>query len=269
LLALEVSQIKKPLIEVIFASEKRKQILIILREGPAEKSTLLNDVNTTRTALLPQLKILLEHYLITHTKDTYQLTTLGKAIVDKMLPLKAAVDLFDTGIEYWGTRQINSLPSSLLKKITQLGNCQIITPSATEVYEDNNEFYEASKRSKSLYAVTTFLYPNFHQIFSELISRNVKVYFILSSDLFDKLRTDNYHDFKSLVDNKLFSFFVYPHEMKFLSFSYNDHYTKLRLKRSNGEFDSTYILCSDQSVLEWRKELFEYYLKEAMPITDV
>ncbi|WP_370573924.1 helix-turn-helix transcriptional regulator [Methanomethylovorans sp.] len=260
---------KKPLIDVIFASEKRTGMLLLLRDGPMEMAMILEMLGATRAALLPQAKILQEHYLISRTKDTYLLTTLGKIIVGKMLPLKENVDIFDTDIDYWGTRQIDSLPLSILKNINQLGAYQIVTPSATEMFEDDNEFYKASKTSKTLCSVTTFLHPNFYDIQSDLISRNVKVCFILSPDLFNELRTNHYLDFKNWVNNKSFSFFIYPQEIGFLSLSYNDHYTKLRLKRSDGGFDSTYILCSGPSALEWGKEIFEHYLKDAAPITDV
>ena len=36
-----MSQIKKPLIDVIFASEKRKQVLWLLKDGAKEMETLL------------------------------------------------------------------------------------------------------------------------------------------------------------------------------------------------------------------------------------
>jgi predicted transcriptional regulator len=43
----------------------------------------------------------------------------------------------------------------------------------------------------------------------------------------------------------------------------------IRLLKSNGEYDTKYILCNDKDALEWGKELFEYYLKDSTTITDI
>jgi predicted transcriptional regulator len=57
---------KKPLLDVIFASEKRKNVLLVLQEGPKQMETLLESLGTIRQALLPQIRILEEHYLVAH-----------------------------------------------------------------------------------------------------------------------------------------------------------------------------------------------------------
>jgi predicted transcriptional regulator len=66
---------KKPIIEILLSSEKRKKVLLLLQDGPREMETLLRSLNTTRTALLPQLKILKESHLISQSGDTYESTT--------------------------------------------------------------------------------------------------------------------------------------------------------------------------------------------------
>jgi hypothetical protein len=42
----------KTLPDVIFASDKRKEVLLLLRDGAKEMNYLLNALDTTRTALL-------------------------------------------------------------------------------------------------------------------------------------------------------------------------------------------------------------------------
>jgi predicted transcriptional regulator len=48
---------KKPLLEIVFMSEKRKGVLLLLQDGAKEMEFLLKSLNTTRPALLPQMKI--------------------------------------------------------------------------------------------------------------------------------------------------------------------------------------------------------------------
>lgn len=119
---------KKPLIDVIFASEKRKGVLLLLQEGSKEMETLLKELGTTRQALLPQMRVLEEHYLVTHDKDIYELTTTGKLLVDYMAPLVDTLGVLDTDIDYWGTRNLDFIPPSLLKRMNELKSCEVIKP---------------------------------------------------------------------------------------------------------------------------------------------
>jgi predicted transcriptional regulator len=47
---------------------------------------LVKALNTTRQALLPRVRTLEDHYLVSHDRDTYELTSIGKLIVDEMIP---------------------------------------------------------------------------------------------------------------------------------------------------------------------------------------
>ncbi|AFV22837.1 hypothetical protein Mpsy_0628 [Methanolobus psychrophilus R15] len=258
--------IKKPLLDVIFASEKRKNILLFLKGGPKEMEVILEYHNTSRQSLLPQMKILEEHYLIEHYKDNYALTTIGKLVVDEMTTLLSTLDVLDGDVDYWGTHNFDFIPPYLLQRINEIGKCNVISPSIMETYEESNHFYEASKTSQSVYGVTTFFHPNFADFFFELISHNVHLHFIITEDLLAKIKSDNPTIFKKLIDNSLVHFYVYNKEMKCASFTCNDYYTKIRPLKNGGDFDTKYILCFNPSALKWGKELFEYYLKDSVPL---
>ena len=51
---------KKALLDVLYASDKRMRVLLLLKEEPKETQELLKFLDTTRQALLPQMKILEE-----------------------------------------------------------------------------------------------------------------------------------------------------------------------------------------------------------------
>ncbi len=250
-------------------SEKRKGVLLSLREGAKEMETLLRSLNTTRQALLPQIRILEEHYLVSHDRDTYELTTIGKLVVDDMFPLLGVVGVFDIDIDYWGTHDLAFIPPHLLKRIDELGECRIMSPSTEKMYEAHHEFNQESKKQKSQFSITTFFYPNFSDIFSELLSNDVDMYVIVSQSLFDKLRTDSYTNLKRLIADKLVRFYVYPGKMEFLSFVFNQSTVMMSPLKINNEFDNRHVLCRNPDAVEWAKELFEYYLKDSVPITEI
>jgi len=116
----EVETMKKPLLDVLFMSEKRKNALLLLNDGPQEMEYLLKSLGTTRQALLPQIRVLEEHHLVTSDKDIYQLTTLGKLITKDMISLLDVVDFLDVNIEYWGTHKLDFMPQHLFERMDEL-----------------------------------------------------------------------------------------------------------------------------------------------------
>ncbi|WP_292469252.1 winged helix-turn-helix domain-containing protein [Methanolobus sp.] len=258
---------KKTLLDVLFASGKRKGSLLLLRDGAKKMKDLLNALDTTRTALLPQMRILEDHYLVSHHGDTYELTTIGKLVVDKMVPLLGTTDVFDEGISYWGTRNLDFIPSYLLEKIGELKNCEIINPPITELFSIHQSLNPEYKVSSTVYIVTTILYPGFNSIFTEMLERNVTIYYIVSQELLNKIRTEYRAEFANFMKNKSLNMYVYNKEMKFLYFTFDNVHSLITILKSNGEFDNKFILCRGQSAVDWTKELFDYYLKDSVLIT--
>jgi predicted transcriptional regulator len=259
----------KALLDVIFASGKRKSVLQLLQNGPQEMEHLLTSLDTTRQALLPQIRTLEDHYLVDHHKDTYRLTTIGKLIVDQMAPFVNAAEALDVDIDYWGTHNLNIIPSNLLQRIGDLGKCSIITPKITDLHNEYVQFHEASKSSHSIYVITEFLFPNYDDLFNDLISNNVNIYFIISPKLYEKIKSMSSGDFKRIVQNQLVNLFVYKKELNFLSFGLNDYSLIVRLLRKDNETDTKFIWCKSPEALKWGKDAFEYYLQDSTPITEI
>ena len=121
------------------------------------------------------MRVLGEHYLVSHNKDVYELTTIGKLIVDQINSLLNTVDVFDLDIDYWGTRNLDFIPSHLLKRIDSLGKGKIINPLIIEIHDGHKKYHESCARSKYLCAVTTFLYPDFGEMFTGFIANGTKM----------------------------------------------------------------------------------------------
>ncbi len=267
---------KKPLLEVMLASEKRKNVLLHLKDGPRKMEYLLRSLETTRTALLPQMRILEEHYLVTHDKDIYELTTVGKIITDEMTPLLDITNVLDVDVEYWGTHKLEFIPPYLMERISELENCTVIKPKLPElytlppqIYGAYNQFQDTPDTSGSFTGVSTFFYPNSYEVFSSMLQSHVKVNIIITKDLFEKIRSPEHTKIEELLKNKLYDLYVYPKELGFISFAFDDHHLLMRLLNSNGSYDANYILCSSPSALRWGKELFEHYLKDSTQITEL
>ncbi|MCQ6963535.1 helix-turn-helix transcriptional regulator [Methanolobus chelungpuianus] len=259
---------KNGLLDVVFASEKRKNVLLLLKDGKKSMETFLEVLDTTRQALLPQIKILEEHHLLSHHDHCYELTPIGKLLIEDMSLLVSTIGVFDQAEEYWGTHNIDFIPPHLLKRLRDLKEYRIISPSVTELYSIHKSFHR-DKTTQSIYKVTNFLYPDHKAIFTELIDANVTFYYIVSKELLGKIRAQHAEDFRNYILSGHFNLYVCNRDIDFLFFTFDDYHIIINLFSKDGRVDSKYVLCSTRDALEWGKELYEHYLKESAPVRDI
>jgi len=260
---------KKALLDILFMSEKRKNTLLLLKDGPQEMEYLLKRLDTTRQALLPQIRVLEEHYLVTHDKDTYRLTPIGKLIIKDTIPILDVLDVIEENIEYWGTHKLDFISPQLLERIDKLKGCTVIELPLHEIFEENKQFTEGAKKSKTVYTITSYAFPNFEKILSQLIANNVSISVIVTKELFEKLVIEHFSKIKELIEVPNIRLYIYPHTLDFLQISINDYNVLLELLTKEGNYDNKNVICSNESALEWGKDLFEYYLEKSVLIDKI
>ncbi|WP_407281871.1 transcriptional regulator FilR1 domain-containing protein [Methanolobus sp. WCC1] len=244
-------------------------VLLSLQDGAKEMATLLELINTNRNSLLPQMKILEAHYLIKHYNDTYELTTIGKLVVDNMIPLLEKTNIIDLDIDYWGSRNLDFIPSNLLDKIGQLKDYEIINPPITELFSMHKSFNVDYNVSSHVYVVTTILYPDFDSIIAELLVNNVNFHYIVSQELLNKLKTEYQKEFAGFINNKFFHMYVYTKEMKFIYFTFDSVHSVISAFNKKGDFDYKFMLCKGQSAVDWTKELYDCILEDSRVVDEI
>lgn len=81
---------KSSLITVLLSSEKRTELLLLLKEKPRTIEEINNELDTNSVAILPQLKKLKENGLVIQEDRIYDLSLLGRIIVRKIESLVTA-----------------------------------------------------------------------------------------------------------------------------------------------------------------------------------
>lgn len=259
----------KPLIDLIFASEKRMNTLLLLHKGPQEIETLMEALNTTRQALLPQMKILNEKHLVRRIDDSYELTTLGKLVVNRMLPLTNMADILSCEWDYLGTHYMDFIPEPLLKRLDELGTCYVVETSLSELFNVNPEIIQKARESKFYYSVTSFMYPNFKELFMGLAADGVDISIILSKSLYLKLINDNYDDFQILIADSNNKFHVCPVDFDFVSFALANHSILFRMLTLDGNYDAKQIMFAEGNAHKWGEAFFEHYKAKSRIINNL
>lgn len=152
---------KKQITDILLASDKRKNVLLLLKDGPEEMEIPLESLDTTRTALLPQIKILRESHLVSKHKseDRYELTIIGRLIVEEMEHFLPAVNLFGGSCDYLGTHHIDFIPEDLLKRMPELGPYDVIEIPINEFFDTDKTFFEKAVKSHYWLEITSALHP--------------------------------------------------------------------------------------------------------------
>ncbi|MDK2830852.1 MAG: hypothetical protein PWQ75_604 [Methanolobus sp.] len=260
---------KKDLLDIIFASEKRKKVLLILHEETKEMPVILSILDTTRPALLPQMKILKESNLIYQSGDSYELTKIGKIVVDEMKPFLNTIDTLDANSRYLTTHKVSGIPEEFQKRISDIQGCQIVEPNIVNAHELNADHFKIGMASKAIYFVFTFMHPSCPWILQQLADNNIHLEIIFTTDLVDKLIEGWPDEFRHYIAYDNVKFYAYEKEVGISSLTVTDETTLLRLLFNNGEFSNKQVLSMTPQGRQWGKELFDYYLKDAKPITHI
>jgi len=173
-----------PLLELIFLSEKRKDLLLFLKDGPKTITEIKENLNVGLVAILPQLKKLRENSLISKTGDIYSLAPLGIAVVGKMKPMMDVLTVFGSKYEYWANHAVESIPDPLRERIGELANCTFSEPpDRTRLFEPHMEFVENLMKSKKISGIASVFHPLYPSLFLTFAKNGANVSLLVTSPI--------------------------------------------------------------------------------------
>jgi predicted transcriptional regulator len=253
------------LLNVISASDKRRNLLILLGTGPREWDEVKEILKVTSTGMLPQVKILEEEHLIIRDGRKFSLTPMGRVIVTHMEPLIRTMEVFDRNRKFWQEHNIGVLPPELLLNIGDLGNYRIIEVPDEDLF-NVNPFLSNLSQAKTLRGITHTVHPKFPEFFTGLAKKGVQSSLILTPNVF-KIVSENYTDLlREYLECRTASLYMSKENLKF-SFAVTDSYFSLSLFYNSGIFDSKHDITSrEATALRWGDQIFTYFRKQSKKI---
>ena len=98
----QVHNMENSLLDLIFLSEKRKNVLLLLLEGPKDINTIKKILKASATSVQPQVKMLREKHLVVQDRELYRLSEIGKIIAEKMKPLLDTLSVLEENTRLLG-----------------------------------------------------------------------------------------------------------------------------------------------------------------------
>ncbi len=250
---------KISLIDLAFLSEKRKDVLLLLEEGPKTGDEIKTALNVNSTSIMPQIKKLKEGRLIVQDdRNTYRLSGMGEIVVEKMEPLLNTVRVFEENYDYWINHDFTAIPESLLNRIDELGNYFMLEPDLNRLFEIPEDFRSNLLESRRIKMFLSYFNPLHVEMYLELAKKGAEICLILTEPVFERMKADYYQDLKFLVESKNVEIYICDKNVT-LKDVVTERFCSLVLFDKKGKFDHQRLMSFDESALKWCEELFLYY----------
>ncbi len=255
------------LLDLISYSDKRKNLLILLQDGPKTLDEIKTRLNVTATGMLPQIRKLEEGNLVKQVGREYLLTELGDTIASYFKPLIKTMSVIEDNYEFWTTHDLKAIPQHLLRRINELGKCRLIKSSLKDWFDVHEPFIENLMKSKWIVGISPAFHPEYPLFFRKLGESGIPLSLIFTKLVFERLTKDySKEDLQQFLELENVKIFVSRKDIK-IATATSDCFFSLSLFFKDGSYDSERDLYSfEPSAIKWGRELFEHYLKDAEQI---
>lgn len=257
------------LAELIFLSDKRKKILLFLKDKPHNMAEIQEHLSLDPVSILPQIKKLKEGRLVLQKGHAYELSSMGSVIVDKMPPFLETLEVLEENFDYWTKRNLEGIPLFLRKRVFELKNCRLILPDISHMFELNPEFVEKLQYSKHILGFASYFHPSFAVLYPELAKKGVEISLMLTEPVIQRFREDYKEELHNFLNFENVRVFVFPRDAKIADFTVTDKFFLLTLFSREKIFEHESLLSSETEALKWGTDLFSHMLKEAVLVKDV
>jgi predicted transcriptional regulator len=247
-------------------SEKRKNLLMLLKDGPRTWEEIKHSLRVTSTGMLPQIKILEDEKLVYRQGKQYFLTELGQLVAHFLEPLNRTLSVLEKEKKFWQEHNINALPEEFLLRISELGNIHIVESKDEEIYESHKEFQDILAKSARVKGIAHMVHPTYPDLFLSIADKGIETSLLLTRTVFEIVAANYSQKISRWLEFDNARLFVFDGEIRF-SYIVTDRYLSLTLFYTNGIFDTKRdLISSDPSALKWGEDLFTHFQKKSRRI---
>ncbi|MGB3908778.1 MAG: winged helix-turn-helix domain-containing protein [Methanomethylovorans sp.] len=244
---------------IVWYSEKRKNILLLLKEGPRDIDRIKTSLNETSRSIMPQIKRLLQKKLIVQNGESYCLSEIGELIVDSIEPLLDTMRVIEENKEFWITRDLSFLPQHLFNRLGELGHYLLVEPDLNRMFELPREFKNNILKSKQVSSFISYVHPQIPSLYIELVDKGVHLSLFMTKTAFEKLKSEYPKEMKKILSSSGVELFLCNENIPLPTLAVTGWFTYLCFLNVEGRYDHWDIISFDESALLWGNELIEHY----------
>lgn len=260
---------KLALLGTLFLSDKRKDLLLLLIEKPMNIDEIKSTLNVTSSAMMTQIKILIDQGIVYYEDDYYRLSCFGEVIVKKMVPLLNTLVVFEDNKQYWENHKLKNIPACLLERIEELGPCELVEPELNRMYELPKKFTDSLVQSRYIMEVSSSFSPAYPYKYIELARKGVRISLIITEPVFERFETEYFEQLQDYLGMKNTELFVCKENIGFASSVVTDRFLSLTLFYKNGMFHNHAMMSFEMNALVWGEDMYLFFRKVAQEVTNI
>jgi predicted transcriptional regulator len=251
---------------LIAFSETRKEILVLLLDGPKSLTNIKDCLGVSSPVIIPRIKDLLAKNLICKSNGLYHITPIGISVITNFRLLINTLQVIENNEQYFNSHIINPLPQVFIDRIGMLGNCSILRNKLENINIAHEVLINNIINSKNILWITSIFHSEYTSVILRLAQQDIPISLIFTRKIYQAINKNYVVDFKKMLELENISVYVIDQEIK-VSLIITDQQLFLSLAYLNGDFDYGNILsCSEKSALNWGESFFEYYKKHSKRI---
>lgn len=257
---------KQSLINLIFFSERRKELLLLLREEPRDIDTIKELLDIDAGSIQPHIKKMKDAHLLIEEKKVYRLTEMGKIIVENLIPFLNTVDVFEVSDDYWKTRDLTQIPDFLLERIDELGHCELLEPDVDHMLETPKVFMDNMLSSKEVLTFVSYFHPESPSLYADLARNGTRITLCTTESVIMRLFSSFPEEAERFSKNENSKIFVCQKPVSIPSIVVTDKFLSLKLFENDGKLRDQLLISTEKRALDWGRELFWHCINVAEPI---
>jgi predicted transcriptional regulator len=254
------------LIDLLFMSQKRRDLLLLLKNGGRTIEEIVDILNVTPTGMLPQIKKLKEEFLVIQDEREYRLTPLAEILVEKMRPLLDTLEIIEEHEIFWQERDLSDLSPAFLERLNELKPYSLVKPDPDKIFETSRVFLKNIEKSKNILSLSSIFHPALPEIFLRTEDKNIEISLIITKRIYERLKNDFEEELKSYLARKNRQLFVCADEMKIAMLTKTELFMMADFLTWKGDYDQESIVAFEPASLKWAEELILHYKGQAQEI---
>lgn len=261
-----MSAMDKILIDLLFMSQKRRDLMLLLRNGGKTLEEIVDILDVTPTGMLPQIKKLKEEFLVLQADKEYRLTPLAEVLVEKMKPLLDILEVIEDHKDFWQERDLSGLPPAFLERLNELKPYSLVNPDPDKIFETPAVFLENVDNSKNILHLSSIFHPAFPETFLNTENLEAEITLIVTKRIYERLKSDFRKELKLYLNQDKKCLFVCADEVKIAMLTKTEHFMMADFLTWKGAYDQESIISFEPAPLKWAEDLILYYKEQAQEI---
>lgn len=253
------------LIDIVFRSQKRRDLLLLLGEEPRTMEEIKILLDVSPTAILPQIKRLTDSNLVIQKNGSYELTDMGEQVFKKVRSLVDVLTLVEKD-NYWIEHDLGGIPQYLLDRIGDIKDCNLVKADPSQIFEPNTELLNFFSSSRYLMVFSSFYRPEFLPLYSKLARLEAEVSLIFTESVLEKFLHNYERKIRKFATMENTELSVCKDGVKIAELIVSDLGMMISLFDSQGRFYHEYMYCSESQAICWARELFDFYKSKALKV---